>query len=98
MSGASFFGSGFPTIGHNDVLGWSHTVNEPDIVDVYEETFDNPSDPLAYRYDGAYRHATEWKETIKVKTSNGFTEPHFHVPQARITAPSWPSATANRWP
>ena len=75
MSGASFFGSGFPTIGHNDFLGWSHTVNEPDIVDVYEETFDNPSDPLAYRYDGAYKHATEWKETIKVKTSNGFTEP-----------------------
>ncbi|HEV8043013.1 MAG TPA: penicillin acylase family protein [Bryobacteraceae bacterium] len=77
MSGASFFGSGFPTIGHNEVLGWSHTVNEPDIVDVYEETFDNPSDPLAYRYDGAYKHATEWKESIKVKTDTGFTEPTF---------------------
>jgi len=77
MSGASFFGSGFPTIGHNEYLGWSHTVNEPDIVDVYEETFDNPQDPLAYRYDGAYRHATEWNETIRVKTDNGMEERKF---------------------
>jgi penicillin amidase len=77
MSGASFFGSGFPTIGHNDVLGWSHTVNEPDIVDVYQETFDNAGDPLAYWYDGKYRHATEWKETIKVKTASGFTDRTF---------------------
>ncbi len=77
MSGASFFGSGFPTIGHNAVLGWSHTVNEPDIVDVYEETFDNPKDPLAYKYDGAYRHATEWTDTVKVKTEAGLTDRTF---------------------
>ena len=77
MSGASFFGSGFPTIGHNASLGWSHTVNEPDIVDLYQETFDNPSDPLAYKYDGAYRHATEWKDTIKVKADGGLTERSF---------------------
>src|SRR5947209_9188247 len=32
-SGASFFGSPFPTIGHNEFLGWSHTVNAPDIVE-----------------------------------------------------------------
>jgi len=77
MSGASFFGSGFPTIGHNAVLGWSHTVNEPDIVDVYEEMFDNPTDPLAYRYDGSYRHATEWKDTIKVTTDSGMVDRTF---------------------
>jgi len=77
MSGASFFGSGFPTIGHNEVLGWSHTVNEPDIIDVYEETFDNPQDPLAYRYDGAYRRATEWTDIIKVKTADGLTDRTF---------------------
>ena len=66
MSGASFFGSAFPTIGHNEYLGWSHTVNRPDIFDVYEETFDNSSDPLSYKYDGGYKKATEWTDTIKV--------------------------------
>jgi acyl-homoserine lactone acylase PvdQ len=75
MSGASFFGSALPTLGHNEFLGWSHTVNAPDIVDVWEETFDKPGDPLAYRYDGGYRHATEWTDTIKVKTDAGMV-PH----------------------
>ncbi|MDP8981712.1 MAG: acylase [Acidobacteriota bacterium] len=74
MSGASFFGSAFPTIGHNDVLGWSHTVNAPDIVDLWEEAFENPQDPLAYRYDGAWRKAEEWTEIIRVKGANGLTE------------------------
>jgi penicillin amidase len=77
MSGASFFGSGFPTIGHNQFLGWSHTVNAPDIVDIWEEAFDKPGDPLAYRYDGGYRHATEWTDTIKIKSDNGFSERTF---------------------
>src|SRR5260370_831487 len=77
MSGASFFGSPFPTIGHNDLLGWSHTVNKPDIADIYEETFDNSQDPLAYRYDGAHRHAIEWTETIKVKTGDTFADRAF---------------------
>ncbi|HEY6306562.1 MAG TPA: acylase [Candidatus Angelobacter sp.] len=77
MSGASFFGSALPTIGHNEFLGWSHTVNAPDIVDVWEETFDKPGDPLAYRYDGAYRRATEWSDSVKVKTESGVTERKF---------------------
>lgn len=77
MSGASFFGSALPTIGHNEFLGWSHTVNAPDIVDVWEETFDKPGDPLAYRYDGGYRHATEWTDSVKIKTDSGMTERKF---------------------
>lgn len=71
MSGASFFGSPSPTIGHNAYLGWSHTVNEPDIADVWEETFDKPGDPLAYKYDGGYRRAVEWTDSIRVKTEHG---------------------------
>ncbi len=66
MSGASFFGSGFPTIGHNENLGWSHTVNKPDVFDIWEETFDKADDPLAYKYGGSYRQATRWSVPIKV--------------------------------
>jgi len=77
MSGASFFGSGFPTIGHNDFLGWSHTVNKPDIADVWEETFDKPGDRLAYKYGSGYKQAMEWTDSVKVKTANGFQERAF---------------------
>ena len=36
--GALFPGSPIPLIGHNKYLGWSHTVNSPDLVDVYKLT------------------------------------------------------------
>ncbi|HZM86563.1 MAG TPA: penicillin acylase family protein [Blastocatellia bacterium] len=71
LSGASFFGSPHPTIGHNEHLGWSHTVNDPDIVDVFVEKFDDAKNPLAYRYGDAHRTATEWTDTIGVKTAKG---------------------------
>ena len=74
MSGASFYGSGFPTIGHNETLGWSHTVNDPDIADVWAEKFDDPKNPLNYRYDHkglkGYRVASEWTEPIKIKNGD----------------------------
>jgi penicillin amidase len=77
MSGAAFFGSPFPTIGHNEFLGWSHTVNAPDIVDVWEENFDKPGDSLSYRSGAGYRRATEWIDTVRVKTEAGFTDRKF---------------------
>jgi len=71
LSGASFFGSPYPSIGHNEYLGWSHTVNDPDIVDVFIEKFEDPKNPLAYRYGTGTRNATEWTGTIAVKTAKG---------------------------
>ena len=74
MAGSAFFGGPLITIGHNEVLGWSHTVNEPDVGDVWVETFDDPKNPLNYRYGDGYRTADQWQQTIKVKTPQGLED------------------------
>ncbi len=74
MTGATFFCGPLPGLGHNEHLGWAFTVNEPDLGDAWREVFDDPQNPLNYRYEGGYRRAVEWKEKIKVKKGKGVEE------------------------
>ena len=53
-AGANFPGSPFPFLGHNEHLGWTNTVNRPDMVDVYELEMDASGEK--YKLDG------EWLE------------------------------------
>ena len=58
-AGANFPGSPFPFLGHNEDLGWTNTVNTPDMVDVYQ---------LAMNEDGTqYRYGGEWRD-LETKT------------------------------
>jgi acyl-homoserine-lactone acylase len=77
FSGSSFFGGPLPTMGHNEFLGWSHTVNEPDVGDVWMENFDDPKDKLSYKYGDGHRQATAWQETIRIKSADGMQEKNF---------------------
>ena len=54
-------------MGHNEFLGWTLVSNEPGIADTWRVRFSGPEEPLAYEYDGAWRDATEWQETIRVR-------------------------------
>lgn len=40
FAGANFPGSPYPFLGHNEVLGWTNTVNRPDMIDVYKLVLD----------------------------------------------------------
>ena len=67
--GAGFYGSPSLAMGHNDRLGWTLVTNAPDIADTWEVRFTDSNNPLAYEYDGGWRDAIAWKETIRVKKS-----------------------------
>lgn len=71
VSGFAILGTPYIRSGHNAFLGWSHTNNYAQTADVYLERFDDPNDPLAYRYAGAHRSAVEWTADIRVKTATG---------------------------
>ncbi|MFV2070739.1 MAG: penicillin acylase family protein, partial [Pirellulales bacterium] len=77
MTGGTFYGSPMLNLGHNEFLGWTLTVNEPDVADVWRETFDREGRPLDYRYDGGYRTATRWNETIRIKKRDGMEDRSF---------------------
>jgi acyl-homoserine-lactone acylase len=71
FSGYARFGFPFPYVGHNPNIGWASTDNAADSVDGYVEHFDDPKNPLSYRYGDNHKLAEEHTEVIRVKTSTG---------------------------
>lgn len=75
--GAGFYGCPMLALGHNEHLGWTLVSNEPDVADTWRIRFTNPENPLAYEYDGDWRTADTWKETILVRKSRRMEKREF---------------------
>ena len=64
-AGANFPGSPFPFLGHNRDLGWTNTVNTPDMVDVYKLEMDESG--TRYRFGGEWRDLETRTVTLPVR-------------------------------
>ncbi|WP_299729619.1 penicillin acylase family protein [uncultured Endozoicomonas sp.] len=54
IAGSTFPGAPLIIHGHNQNVGWSNTVNKPDLVDVYELAVDDLENPTKYLLDGEW--------------------------------------------
>ncbi|TAF53020.1 MAG: acylase [Sphingobacteriia bacterium] len=64
--GANFPGAPSILHGANEYLGWAHTVNDPDKLDVYQLEM-NPANNMQYRFDGEWKTLEEKTVPLKVK-------------------------------
>jgi len=64
--GGTFPGAPVVLHGHNRNLGWAHTVNMPDLIDVYLLSVD-PAHPDRYRFDGGGRDLEKRETGIEVE-------------------------------
>ena len=65
-SGALFPGMPLFGVGHDENKAWTHTVNHPDLIDVYELEI-NPLNKNQYRYDGQWRELDLFEIPITIK-------------------------------
>ncbi len=65
FAGATFPGAPFPLLGHNEHLGWTNTVNRPDLVDVYRLEMDETG--KRYLLDGEWRELERRTVTLPVR-------------------------------
>lgn len=72
--GATFPGGVTPFVGTNENLAWTHTVNHPDFVDVFQLEM-HPDEKLSYKFDGEWLTLTEEEVKLKVKLPGGIKLP-----------------------
>lgn len=68
MLGGAFPGGATIFVGTNAHLGWGHTLNYPDYVDVYKLVM-HPKDKLRYRFDGQWYELEERTIKLRVKVA-----------------------------
>ena len=71
FAGATFPGAPYPLLGHNETLGWTNTVDRPDLIDVYRLVTKDG----AYRFDGKWRPLESHRVWLPVKLWGPFMLP-----------------------
>lgn len=74
MLGGLFPGSPFPFIGTNENLGWTHTYNYPDLIDLFQLEM-HPRKKYQYKFDGEWVKLEKSKAKLKVKLKSGIVLP-----------------------
>ena len=65
FAGATFPGSPYPFLGHNENLGWTNTVNRADLIDVYKLEVD--ADASHYKLDGTWQPLEQHRVWLPVR-------------------------------
>lgn len=73
FAGATFPGAPYPLLGHNEHLGWTNTVNRPDMVDLYKLVLNDAGDQ--YKYDGQWKPLEATRVWLPVKIWGPFVLP-----------------------
>ncbi len=72
--GGVFPGTPVVLHGHNRDLGWAHTVNKPDLTDIYALEM-NPDNPNQYKFDGQWKDLETDNVILWVRLWKGFSIP-----------------------
>ena len=75
IAGANFPGTPILAQGVTPYLGWGHTVNKPDLIDIYELSVDRKKKPKQYKLDGEWRDFEITKSKFRVKFWGPFSLP-----------------------
>ena len=79
-AGMNTFGATFPGVpilaqGVTPNLGWTHTVNRPDLIDIYALEVDDFDKPTQYRLDGDWVDFERSQSEFRVKLAGPFSLP-----------------------
>lgn len=75
LAGATFPGTPILAQGVTPNLGWTHTVNQPDLVDIYTLETNLDKKPTQYKFEGEWRDFEITKSKFRVKLFGPFSLP-----------------------
>lgn len=75
LAGAGFPGTPILAQGVTPTHGWAHTVNKPDLVDIYKLETDKAKKPKKYKLDGEWLDFEISKAEFRVKLTGPFSLP-----------------------